>query len=79
MKYNYNLGLPSARIKTANTLKFDKLPNILSSNISGYMVSVTQSKLLSKYICMYIEGNTKSILPNRDAYLISVRVDIIVH
>ena len=35
----YNLGLPSAKIKTANTPKFDKPSNILSANISGYTVA----------------------------------------
>ena len=34
----YNLGLPSAKIKTANTLNFDKPPNILPTKIFVFTV-----------------------------------------
>ena len=78
----YNLGLPSAKIKTGNTLNFYKLSNILSANISGYTVNVLKQNLMfqqfytikisNTYTCTeytYMIANTIQVMHEQMAYM----------
>ena len=58
----YNLGLPSSKIKTANTLKFGKLPNFLSANISGYTVFAYFITMSARWLSEQMAGLIVSLV-----------------